>query len=608
DQAAFAELVDRHGTMVLNVCKRILHDDHAAEDAMQAVFLVLARKAGSGHWHDSLASWLHETAQRTALKARTARQRLQQRERQATPMPPSELTTDLHWRELRAVLDDELTRLPHKYRAPLVLCYLEGKSNEEAAQALGWTKGTVSGRLARARDLLRARLSRRGLAFGAGAVVELMSQHSVEARVTPALAASTVQTATLFAAGSAASSVSTQLAEGVLHTMFVARIKMVAVVTLALGCLAGAGFLISKNLPGSPEVVAAAVVVDPAPAKLEQKDVQSKPKTVADAEFVLDTQRLWQAPPDRQTATLKIGLTITNRAQAARSFLPWPGEIVLRTPDGKEIVPESRGLRGLRRRLAYEPIEPGKSQRFSEPVLLRNESGSLSLEWSRVNSERMAITNLKPGRYLVAIKYVQQAAGGPLWAGQVETEPLAIDILPPGAVQSKPLVKDGLAFQVETVNPWRFDVLDPKEQARRQPTIPLALRVTNDSKDPRSFIPWRGEPVLKKPDGTLLPKKEHGRNGLRKRPDPVTLQPGESHIAPEAVTLTRNGTSLSYMDITGTYCTLDGIAPGKYLLCLNYEIVGGDNIWVGSVQTEPVEIIIEDGSRVGAIGLGRFSE
>ena len=168
EEAAFGELVRRHGPMVLGVCRRILGDAHAAEDAFQATFLVLVRRARAVPWRESLGGWLHGTARRVALRARRAAgvSRLiaagsaGSRRPLADPDPAEEAAT----REMRRVLDQELQGLPAKYRAALVLCDLEGKTHEQAARELGWPKGSMAKRLNGARDRLRARLLRRGVA------------------------------------------------------------------------------------------------------------------------------------------------------------------------------------------------------------------------------------------------------------------------------------------------------------------------------------------------------------------------------------------------------------------------------------------------------------
>src|SRR5262245_49736137 len=154
DQVALAALVQRHGPMVWGVCRRVLGNYHDAEDAFQATFLVLVRKAASIASPELLANWLYGVAHQTALKARATTAKRRARERQVTDMPEPGVTDHDLWRDLQPLLDQELSRLPDRYRVAVVLCDLEGKTRKEAARQLGVPEGTLAARLARGRVLL----------------------------------------------------------------------------------------------------------------------------------------------------------------------------------------------------------------------------------------------------------------------------------------------------------------------------------------------------------------------------------------------------------------------------------------------------------------------
>jgi RNA polymerase sigma factor (sigma-70 family) len=238
DEAAFEALLRRHGPMVLGVCRRLLPDPCDAEDAFQATFLVLLRQARSLGRRERVGPWLYGVARRTALHARRSAVRRQVHEKQASRPPFTEDSSDLTWRDLRPVLDDELDRLPEKYRAPVVLCYLEGKTFNEAADLLGWPAGTVAGRLARAREILRRRLTRRGVALTAGLLGVALAEKTAAA-VPPPLLVATIQTATALVAGhfpavAAVSPSAAALMEGVLQAMFLKQLKTTLTVTLSL--------------------------------------------------------------------------------------------------------------------------------------------------------------------------------------------------------------------------------------------------------------------------------------------------------------------------------------------------------------------------------------
>jgi RNA polymerase sigma factor (sigma-70 family) len=272
DESAFAALLHRHGPMVLGVCQSILHDAHEAEDAFQATFLVLVRKARSIGKPESVASWLHGVAYRLAAKARADLARRRSHERQAPRMPNPEPDDEVLWRDLRPVLHEEVRRLPERYRAPFVLCYLEGKTNEEAARLLGWPKGTVLSSLARARERLRGRLTRRGLTLSTGVLATVLAQHAAPAAVSPTLLEATARAALLLLAGpaAAASGIAAPVlvsVEGMAKALFLARLKLTAAVLLAAGLVGtGAGLLAYQvRLAARPEAPPAAREPDVVP-------------------------------------------------------------------------------------------------------------------------------------------------------------------------------------------------------------------------------------------------------------------------------------------------------------------------------------------------------
>jgi len=243
DEAAFAALVHRHGPMVLGVCERVLRDPHAAEDGFQATFMVLVRRAASIGRRQPLGGWLHAVAKRVALKARAKEAARRSRERRFEPTMRAEPLDELTWQELRSVLDEEIGRLPEKYRVPIVLCYLEGKSQEQAAKELGWPKTTVTRRVGRARELLRQQLVGRGIALSAGALATALGEKALAAPVAAMLTIKTVKAGMCVAAGKAVAAgwISAQavaLAEEAMTTMIGIKAKVVAIV-LALGLAAG---------------------------------------------------------------------------------------------------------------------------------------------------------------------------------------------------------------------------------------------------------------------------------------------------------------------------------------------------------------------------------
>jgi RNA polymerase sigma factor (sigma-70 family) len=246
DSAALTGVVARHGPMVLGVCRKWLSCEVDAEDAFQATFLVLARKAGALPWRETVGGWLHAMATHIA---RDARRRVLRNN--LAPLPEEGIAQDgcedsLTRSDLRRVLDEELSRLPAKLRDPLVLCYLQGKTHEEAAREIGLPRGSLAKRLAGAQELLRKRLTSRGIVLTAGLLATATVENAAVA-VPAALTAATVKVATLFVAGEALaagafSGTATALAEGAIKAMFATKIKTATAALLAVSLVSvGAG-------------------------------------------------------------------------------------------------------------------------------------------------------------------------------------------------------------------------------------------------------------------------------------------------------------------------------------------------------------------------------
>jgi RNA polymerase sigma factor (sigma-70 family) len=254
DGDAFAALVRRHGPMVLGVARRVIGDVHLADDAFQAVFLVLARRAAAVRPREQVGNWLYGVAYRTAMKARTVLARRRSREKQvdAMPEPPVTATRGLtasgspEWNDLQPIIDEELARLPDKLRVPIVLCDLEGRPQRTVASHLGIAPATLASRLASARRILAARLGRRGISLSGGALAVALGERASAAVVAPPLAEATVRAAEALAAGAATSGLTglvsahaIQLCEGVLRMMLITKLKTAGITALAVLVLSG---------------------------------------------------------------------------------------------------------------------------------------------------------------------------------------------------------------------------------------------------------------------------------------------------------------------------------------------------------------------------------
>ena len=258
DTAALAALVHRHGPMVWGVCSRMLRSHHDAEDAFQATFLILVQKAATLPDQEMVGNWLYGVARQTAVRMRALAARRGVRERQVAVMPEPTSAEQSVWNDLE-ILDEELARLPQKYRVLLVLCQLEGKTLKDVARQLAIPQGTVASRLATARALLGKRLSLRGVVVPGVLLAAVASSSAVSASVRVALVSSTIKTATLVAAGpgvqGAASPTVAALVSGVTKAMFMSKFKSVLAVALVIGLALGGG-VAGVRLLGVPAAAA----------------------------------------------------------------------------------------------------------------------------------------------------------------------------------------------------------------------------------------------------------------------------------------------------------------------------------------------------------------
>jgi RNA polymerase sigma factor (sigma-70 family) len=321
EDRAFEALVRRHGPMVLGVCRRVLGHAHDAEDAFQATFLVLVRKAHSLAGRHTIGNWLYGVAFHTALKARAAKAKRRERESQVRTMIhiESPRDEDADWQRL---LDQELSRLPNRNREPVVLCDLEGKTRREAARLLNLPDGTLSGRLTTARRLLARRLARRGVALSGGALAATLAQSMSSACVPSPLIVSTVKAATMIASGQMAAGVISanvyNLTEGVMSAMIIAKFKFAAALVIALGLAAGGSYLVAGATPQ-------------AAGEAPQERQRGKREPAKDANSV--SGALQSVDTDKNTVTINI----FSRAEGESTNKTYPvSKDAKITRDGKE--------------------------------------------------------------------------------------------------------------------------------------------------------------------------------------------------------------------------------------------------------------------------------
>ncbi len=286
DETAFAALVARHGPVVRAACRRVLGDTADADDAFQATFVVLVRRAGAIARPELLGNWLYGTAYRTACRARVDAARRRMKERRAASPAAATPPPTLDWIDVRPILDEEIDRLPERFRTPFVLCHVEGKTNEEAARLLGCPKGTVASRLAAARQRLRGRLARRGVALSAGLPAAALSDALTRAALPPGAAEGIARTASSVAASGPTGVVPPgvlSLADGVSRAMLLAELRLAAAIVLVALLATAAGLALYQANGGPPAPPAAPA----APAPVPRLAVAVPPQAAAQPKIVV---------------------------------------------------------------------------------------------------------------------------------------------------------------------------------------------------------------------------------------------------------------------------------------------------------------------------------
>jgi RNA polymerase sigma factor (sigma-70 family) len=285
DESAFEALVERHGPMVLGVCLGVLRNPDDAQDAFQATFLILAKKGQSVRARASLGSWLYRVAYHMAVQMNADHARRRDMERHAVKPMSGIGGDDASGADLVAVLLDEVNRLPERLRLPIVLCHLEEMTHAEAAERLGWTVGTIRGRVARARALLRSRMARRGFAMSAGAIAAVMAEHQATAAMPGSWVAATVEAATSIVAGRVATvSAAYILSERGIRTMSLTKLKATVALVSTAGAALTLACLVALAVAGPPVTETG----PPAQVNVPRPEVPARPVTKPDKDGALN--------------------------------------------------------------------------------------------------------------------------------------------------------------------------------------------------------------------------------------------------------------------------------------------------------------------------------
>ena len=512
DETALAVLVKRHGPMVWGVCRRLL-GHHDAEDAFQATFIVLVRKAASVKPREMVGNWLYGVARQAALQVRTAARR-RAREVQVAQIPDTEAPQD-RWADVRPILDEELSRLPDHYRAVIVLCDLEGRSRKEVASQFGCPEGTVASRLARAREMLAKRLAARGVALSGGALA--LSQN-VSAGVPTSVVMSTIKAANL---GQVPVKVAA-LAEGVLKTMLLTKLKSVTAILVVAAIVGAIGFgIASAQQKGEP-------VEQPKAQKVEGvalKEKADKEEAIAWGKEVdgLQMGLVADASTVRQGETLKLTVKLRNVEKA---------ELTVTCAVLRDCAPQITTDTGGRVSV-YMP--PHSSVLYSPPPL----------PIKRALKPGETITLYNPA---VAVEPEDRRAKvlGEMWLGTptICVAPGKYKIAYDGMIQSHPKLSTGaVELEVKDQVAWGKEVgglqagltIGEKRAYSHGETVKVFLKVRNVGKEAVKFkyiTQYLDEnpPTVTGADGKTIPQGKTDVMGVVHLPVEVNLEPGKEIV------------------------------------------------------------------------------
>jgi RNA polymerase sigma factor (sigma-70 family) len=429
DQAAFEAIVRRHGKLVFGVCRHVLGHTEDAEDAFQATFLTLARRAGSVRNPGALSAWLHGVAHHTALHARRDAARRRARERQIRPVPPVQSPGELSLCEIQALLDAEVQRLPEPYRTVFVVCVLESRGTAEAAAQLGWKTGTVSGRLTRARQMLLRGLARLGVTLSAALTAAALEPHTARAAVPHALTAAAARMAAVVDRGTGLTSARVlDLAQGVGRSTVAVRLG--AVLTLALTTA-----LVAAGL-GTTFCVSAGA--EPAAERPADKAGKARPANAADE--LKDVPRTIKKEPVYKTKNPRYCLLVFGPEAKDRVWLVHDGDTLYvdRNGNGDLTEPDKKVIGTLAEPLATDkayyifnvdelPVG-GRAHKYLTVVASKLARSHNSVE-SRVNARAALAADPNARAYTVSIELdwpwmKGKGVGGRVnqWAGPADVD------------------------------------------------------------------------------------------------------------------------------------------------------------------------------------------